>query len=78
MGKKRKKRGPKAEYLQIDGDWKDAVKKVFGKKKPADEGSCEAWFGENSEGRRQEGGELVSPSAMLFYVPQANPGVKRI
>ncbi len=24
-----------------------------------------------------DGGELVSPSAMLFYVPQANPGVKR-
>lgn len=39
MTKKRKKRGPKPEYLQIDGDWEGAVKKVFGKKKPAEDGA---------------------------------------
>jgi hypothetical protein len=29
------KRGPKADLLKIDGDWKDAVKKSLAKKKPA-------------------------------------------
>lgn len=28
------KRGPKADLLKIDGDWKDAVKKSLEKKKP--------------------------------------------
>ena len=30
------KRGPKEERLKINGNWKDAVKKSFLKKKPKD------------------------------------------
>jgi hypothetical protein len=29
------KRGPKLDALKIEGDWQDAVKKSFQKKKPA-------------------------------------------
>ena len=36
-GDKCKKTGPKPEYLTLKGDWRDAVKKLFGKKKPAEE-----------------------------------------
>jgi hypothetical protein len=35
MAKKtNKKRGPKTEYLKIDGNWQNAVNKVLKKKKP--------------------------------------------
>jgi hypothetical protein len=30
------KRGPKATTLKIEGDWRDAIKKTLGKRKPAD------------------------------------------
>jgi hypothetical protein len=33
--KAKAKRGPKADVLKIDGDWKDAVRRSFGAKKPA-------------------------------------------
>jgi hypothetical protein len=39
MGKKKvttkKKPGPKAESLKIEGDWKEAVKTALGRGKPA-------------------------------------------
>jgi hypothetical protein len=34
MKKKRQKRGPKPDKLQIDGDWQEALKKAVKKKKP--------------------------------------------
>jgi hypothetical protein len=34
VAKKKQKPGPKEERLQIQGDWKDAVKRSFQKKKP--------------------------------------------
>ena len=33
---KKATRGPEADRLKIDGNWKDAVKKSFEKKKPAE------------------------------------------
>jgi len=33
--KKKQKAGPKEEPLLIEGNWKDAVKRSFEKKKPA-------------------------------------------
>ena len=32
--KKKNDRGPKPKALQVDGDWKDAVKKAVKKKRP--------------------------------------------
>lgn len=34
MAKNKKKRGPKPDNLQIDGNWEDALKKAVTKKKP--------------------------------------------
>lgn len=33
--KKQGKPGPKEDYLKLEGDWKEAVKKSLAKKKPA-------------------------------------------
>jgi hypothetical protein len=32
--KAKEKTGPKPDHLKIDGQWRDAVKKSFAKKKP--------------------------------------------
>jgi hypothetical protein len=34
--KSKQKRGPKEERLVIEGDWKEAVRRSFEKKKPSD------------------------------------------
>jgi hypothetical protein len=34
MPNEKNKPGPKADHLKIDGNWKQALKKVLGKKRP--------------------------------------------
>ncbi len=48
MGKMKKKRGPKEDYLKVDGNWQEALKKAVKKKKPA-----EGWPDEVKKGRKK-------------------------